>query len=104
MAIVESEQRLSDTFLRVEFFGIPRQRAGAAEAAIPLPSPTADLGDLLGELTFRFPGLVGECLEPGGRLAPACIANLDGDRFVRDPATPLAGVSTVLLLSADAGG
>jgi hypothetical protein len=36
---------------------------------------------------------------------PGYAVNLDGERFVRDPATPLARVKTLLLLlSADAGG
>ena len=38
------------------------------------------------------------------RLHPAFVANLNGDRFVSDPATPLGDDDCVLILSADAGG
>ena len=35
---------------------------------------------------------------------PRFVANLNGDRFVSDPATPLGEDDCVLILSADAGG
>jgi molybdopterin converting factor small subunit len=38
------------------------------------------------------------------RLHPAFVANLNGDRFVTDPGTPLRAGDNVLILSADAGG
>ena len=38
------------------------------------------------------------------RLHSSFVANLNGDRFVSDPATPLAEDDCVLILSADAGG
>jgi len=38
------------------------------------------------------------------RLHPACVANLNGDRFISDPATPLGEHDSLLILSADAGG
>jgi molybdopterin converting factor small subunit len=38
------------------------------------------------------------------RLHPSLAANLNGDRFIRDPATPLGDDDRVLILSADAGG
>jgi molybdopterin converting factor small subunit len=38
------------------------------------------------------------------RLHPAFVANLNGDRFVCDPRTPLTGGDAILILSADAGG
>jgi len=37
-------------------------------------------------------------------LHPAFVANLNGDRFVSDPRTPLAQNDRVIILSADAGG
>ena len=38
------------------------------------------------------------------RLQPSFVANLNGDRFVSDPGTPLGEGDSVLILSADAGG
>jgi hypothetical protein len=57
--------------IRVEFFGVPRQRAGVAEAILESPTPPATLGDALHALAVQFPQLAGECLSPDGRLSPA---------------------------------
>lgn len=85
--------------IRVEFFGIPRQRAGVAATT----AEGARLGDVLRELEQKFPGLAEDCLQQG-RLQASCTANLDGTRFVTDPQTPLTGKQVLLILSADAGG
>ena len=82
----------------VEFLGIPRERAGLAELELDAES----LGQLFDSLAARFPRF-GELITAGG-LHPSLAANLNGDEFVRDPATPLAGTDHVLILSADVGG
>ena len=85
--------------IRVEFYGIPRQRAGVAET-----TATGDrLGEVLADLETRFPGLAECCIEDG-RLRKGYVANLAGKRFVTDPATPLTSEESLLILSADAGG
>lgn len=81
--------------LTVEFFGIPRQRAGVAD--LTLEDRPATLAELWCELGRRCPGLAGE-------RSPHFAVNLEGRRFVDDPATSLEGVTHVLILSADAGG
>jgi hypothetical protein len=86
--------------LWVEFYGIPRLRAGVSEVRLPR---VPVLGDLVLALCQRFPDFARECAQ-GNQLSATCTANLDGKRFVRDPQTPLAGVSTVLILSTDSGG
>ena len=84
--------------MHVEFFGVPRERAGVS--ALEVHADT--LGQLLGTLAARMPSL-SEIIRDD-RLHPAFVANLNGDRFVTDPGTPLAGDDFVLILSADAGG
>jgi molybdopterin converting factor small subunit len=84
--------------MRVEFLGIPRERAGVAE--LELQADT--LGQLLATLAIRFPSL-GELVE-SGRLRSSFLANLNGDQFVSDPRTELGEDDCVLILSADAGG
>jgi molybdopterin converting factor small subunit len=84
--------------MRVEFLGIPRERAGVAE--LELDAET--LGQLLAALEGKFPAL-GSLVE-SGRLHPSLLASLNGDKFVSDPRTRLAAVDCVLILSADAGG
>jgi len=49
------------------------------------------------------PALDGALLA-GERIHPAYRVCLNGDRFVTDPATPLAEGDVLLLLSADVGG
>jgi molybdopterin converting factor small subunit len=82
----------------VEFFGVARQRAGISDLEV-----TADtLGQLFGTLLLRIPSLA-ELINVD-RLHSAMVANLNGDRFVDDPRTPLAEDDRVLILSADVGG
>jgi molybdopterin converting factor small subunit len=82
----------------VEFLGIPRERAGLSE----LELHATTLGQLLIDLSARLPGFAD--LMADGRLLPSIAANLNGDRFVRDPGTALAAQDRVLILSADVGG
>ena len=84
--------------MRVEFFGIPRERAGVTE--LELQAET--LGQLLSTLAVRFPSF-GEIVH-SGRLNTPYLANLNGARFVSDPTTELSEADCVLILSADAGG
>jgi molybdopterin converting factor small subunit len=84
--------------MHVEFLGVPRERAGVAELEVQADT----LGQLLATLAVRIPSL--RELIVMDRLHPAFVANLNGDQFVSDPATPLASGDNVLILSADAGG
>jgi molybdopterin converting factor small subunit len=84
--------------MRVEFLGIPRERAGVAE--LELEADT--LGQLLVALERRFPSL--GALVGSGRLHSSILASLNGDTFVSDPRTRLSASDCVLILSADAGG
>lgn len=83
----------------VEFFGIPRARAGTAQTT----SAGSTLAEVLDDLSRRLPALSETCFE-GQRLRPGFAANLNGLRFVGDPATPLSDGDALLILSADAGG
>ena len=84
--------------MRVEFFGVSRERSGVSELHVQART----LGELLGQLAVQYPALAE--LLPDNRLHPALAANLNGDRFVRDPLTPLNDRDCLLILSADAGG
>ena len=82
----------------VEFLGIPRQRASISEVQVD----GATLGQVLQALATQCPGLA-ELMTAEG-LHPSVAANLNGDAFVTDPATPLADHDRLLILSADVGG
>ena len=84
--------------MHVEFFGVPRERAGVSELEVHAET----LGQLLGTLAARLPSL-SEIIQRD-RLHPAFVANLNGDRFVTDPGTALGADDCLLILSADAGG
>jgi molybdopterin converting factor small subunit len=84
--------------MHVEFFGVPRQRAGISELKVQADT----LGQLLGALAAQMPSL-GELIQVD-RLHPSFVANLNGHQFVSDPETPLGEDDCVLILSADAGG
>ena len=84
--------------MRVEFFGLSRERAGVAEIEVQADT----LGQLFGVLAVQFPSLAD--LIGVGPLSASLVANLNGDQFVRDPALRLGKDDRVLILSADAGG
>jgi molybdopterin converting factor small subunit len=84
--------------MHVEFFGVPRERAGMSRLEVQADT----LGQLLETLAAQIPSfakLVGV-----NRLHPSIVANLNGDCFIGDPGTPLGKDDCVLILSADAGG
>jgi molybdopterin converting factor small subunit len=88
--------------MHVEFFGVPRERAGMSELEVHADT----LGQLLGTLADRIPSLHKLIGRSGSdvRLHASFVASLNGDRFVSDPETRLGENDCVLILSADAGG
>ena len=84
--------------MHVEFFGIPRQRAGVAKLEVHADT----LGNLLGTIVTEMPPF-GEFIT-ADRLHSTFLANLNGDQFISDPGTPLGDDDCVIILSADAGG
>jgi molybdopterin converting factor small subunit len=84
--------------VRVEFYGIVAHRAG-------VPQTTVDglhLGEVLANLAAELPALQ-MCIRDG-HLLPGYLVNINGNRFVSDPGTPIRPGDSLLLLSADAGG
>ena len=85
--------------ITVEFYGIPRARAGVSETTVIGES----LGEVLECLAGKFPALAEECFD-ARQLRAGYTANLGGQRFVTDPQTPLTDGDRLLLLTLDAGG
>ena len=83
----------------IEFYGIPRLRAGTGSVALE----AVTLGQALRELANVVPALDGSVLREG-TIHPVYKLSLNGERFVTDPDTPLGNGDVLLLLSADAGG
>jgi molybdopterin converting factor small subunit len=83
----------------VEFYGIPRRRAGLAELAVRAATVT----EALAAVERACPGLSG-LVHAGGGLAPHYLLSLAGQQFVSDLRHPLRTGDRLLLLSADAGG
>ena len=82
----------------VEFYGIPRERAGRSELTVQ----AATVGDALTAVERACPGL--QTLRTGGVLVPHFRLSLEGVQFLTEMNQPLAPGSRLLLLSADAGG
>lgn len=89
--------------IRIEFFGIARQRVGVPGAIVAASADELSLADVLRQLCSEFPH-VASALLVDGRLHPTLAANLDGQRFISDPTTPIRDGQHLLILSADAGG
>ncbi|MEK6239624.1 MAG: MoaD/ThiS family protein [Planctomycetales bacterium] len=83
----------------VEFFGIPRERTKLSKVIVE----GARLDEVFRELEEQFPDLAQACLQDG-RLREGFAANLNGERFVSDPATEMQLGDSLLIMTADAGG
>jgi molybdopterin converting factor small subunit len=82
----------------VEFLAMPRRLTGISEVEVQADT----LGTLLSTLAVQFPSLGKFIIS--NQLHPSLIANLNGNRFVKDPETELGENDRVLILSADVGG
>ena len=85
--------------VRVEFYGLARQRAGTA--SIDVDATT--VGSALRRAAEQVPSFAAACIE-GGRLAAGYLANVNGRAFTSDALFPVSDGDVVLILSADAGG
>jgi hypothetical protein len=88
--------------IRVEFYGIPRIRAGVAVTTLET-TDVQSLGDVLQRLAVQFPRLVPECIADRRLVAPYT-ANINGDRFVTNPQTLVPNDAALLIMASDAGG
>lgn len=86
--------------IAIELYGVPRLKAGCAR--VDLEAST--LAEALLGLAQRCPALAGAVVGEDGRLRASYRVSLNGDRFLADPATPLAPNDVLLLLAADVGG
>ena len=86
-------------FVTVEFFGMPRQRAGRADLVLP----AATILQLLQSVAQACPQL-NDLRQADGRLSPHYLLSINGQRFLTDLQEELRSGDQVLLLSADAGG
>lgn len=82
----------------MEFYGIPRIRAGVPQAQVEGET----LGEVLTALGQQCPGFA-DCLE-GERLSRDYLANVNGVRFVSEPKTELSAGDVLLIFTADVGG
>jgi sulfur-carrier protein len=89
--------------VRVEFYGIARQRAEVSQLALDMSQPEITFGGALARIASLVPAFARDCLADD-RLQSTLTANIDGQRFVSDPATPIFDGQCLLILSADAGG
>lgn len=83
----------------IEFYGVPRLRAGVSAVTVAADTPAAALAAAAEQL----PSLR-RLLTADGRLAPEYLLSLNGERFLTDLGERLPAGARLLLLSADAGG
>lgn len=83
----------------VEFYGIPRERAGCGEVTVA-PGPLQTILEEVQRLCPRFTDL----RTAHGGISPHYRVSLDGQRFLTDVAEFLPGASRLIVLSADMGG
>lgn len=85
--------------MTVEFYGVPRRRAGRAALAVR----AATVRDALRAVEAACPSLSG-LIDAAGALVAQYLVSLNGERFVTDLSQPLQEGDALLLMSADAGG
>jgi molybdopterin converting factor small subunit len=85
--------------IRVEFLGVARARA--ASESVQLEATT--VGDVIEQLAERFPQLANTCFDAGS-LRSGWLFSIDGRVFTRTTSEQLVEGTSLLLLSADAGG
>jgi molybdopterin converting factor small subunit len=86
--------------VRVELFGIPQLLTGRRQVEVP----GRTLREVAGALAQQFPALAGSVVDPAtGWLNGGYLFVVDG-RFTRDPSCRVGPESSVLLVSAQAGG
>ena len=89
--------------IRIELFGIPRQRCGTGCVELETSGTPMALADVLRQLGARYPAFARDCLDQAN-LRPQYVANLGGRRFLGDPSSVVAPGDSLLIMSADAGG
>lgn len=87
----------------VEFYGVPRLRAGVAQLSVLEGREQASLGEVLREVAVRLPDFAESCLNQN-QLKETFIASIDGQHFAGSDETTVEKDQSVLLLSTDAGG
>jgi sulfur-carrier protein len=90
---------MTTTEVIVEFFGVPRLRAGRGEMRIA----TGTIAEVLKRVEYACPGL-GGLMSTDGHVLPHYLLSIDGRRFVTDLAEVIGPDERLLILSADAGG
>ncbi|MBI3409015.1 MAG: MoaD/ThiS family protein [Planctomycetes bacterium] len=85
--------------ITVEFYGMPRARAGRKEIHVS----AATIGEALAAIVEACPALK-DLRQPDGRLAPHYLLSVDGEPFVVDTTQALKAGDRLLLLWADVGG
>ena len=90
---------MSTPHVIVEFFGIPRQRAGRTELSVPAGS----LQEVLTAVQEQCPALH-DLRKADGKIAGHYRVSLEGERFLTNAQEILPPNSHVLILSADVGG
>ncbi|MBJ43562.1 MAG: hypothetical protein CMJ80_09865 [Planctomycetaceae bacterium] len=87
--------------ITIEFFGTARYDYGLPSVELNWPNQEMNLGKLWERLQDQFPHTTSGLRSSA---APPYLVNLDGQRFITDPATPIQAGQHVLIMSPDAGG
>ena len=85
--------------IQVEFFGVPRLKAGVASTQVSADN----VADLFTALREQLPEFADACLN-GESLAAEFLLSINGTQFTRDESFNLNKGDHVLILSADVGG
>ncbi|MEC9091311.1 MAG: MoaD/ThiS family protein [Planctomycetota bacterium] len=89
--------------VKVEFFGVPRLRAGVADFFVEVAADRNRLGDVLMKIQREIPELTKECFADG-KLRKEYVVNVSGKEFTRSLGRVVSPGDSLLIMSSDAGG
>ena len=89
--------------ITVEFFGIPRVRAGLERVVVLPDRNSAMLSEVLEHVADQLPTFADGCMTDK-KLDDHFLVSLDGEEFIHEGDALIQENRTVYILSADAGG
>ena len=89
--------------IEIEFFGIPRLRAGVERTTVLPDESQTTLSAVLAAIATQCPDFARDCMHEG-RLRDGYVVSVDGETFTRRDDLPVSSGQSILILSTDAGG
>ncbi|MBA61665.1 MAG: hypothetical protein CMJ76_04800 [Planctomycetaceae bacterium] len=89
--------------IKIEYFGIPRQRVGVASESYEFDGEETGIHDILRAVADKHPAFQQHCMD-GETINKHMVVNLNGNQFFQSQDGVTRDGDALLILSMDAGG